>query len=55
MEFFSESYPSLYIYMLKHFKMPDRIEKYMSQCKEYENDAKKYSLYIYGYFLPWLD
>ena len=55
MEYFSEAYPSLFLFILNHFKMNDRIERYMTQCKMCENDPEKYSLYVHGYFLPWLD
>ena len=55
MRYISEAYPSLYIFMLKQFNMSDRLEKYVAQCKEYEDDAEKYSLYIHGYWLVWLD
>ena len=27
----------------------------MNKCKLYEIAEEKYSLYIHGYFLPWLD
>ena len=55
MEHLSEAYPSLYILILEHFKMPERVESYMAKCKEYEDSAEKYSHYIHGYFLVWLD
>ena len=32
--------------------MVERIESFMAKCKEYEDDAEKYSLYIHGYLLP---
>ena len=27
----------------------------MNQCKQYEEDHDKYSLYIHGFWLVWLD
>ena len=55
MDYLSEAYPSLYILILKHFKMPERIESFMAKCKEYEDSPENYSLYIHGFFLVWLD
>ena len=54
-KYLSEAYPSLYILMLEQFKRADKIEQYMAQCKEFENDRIRYSLYIHGYLLPWFD
>ena len=54
MDYLSQAYPSLYLYILEHLKMTDEIEQYMAMCKEYENDHEKFSLYVHGYFLPWL-
>ena len=55
MDFLSQSYPSLYILILEHFQLTGRIEDYMEKCKAFENITDKYSLYIQGYFLIWLD
>ena len=55
MDYLSGAYPSLYILILKHFKMQERVEQYIAKCKEFENDKDKYSLYIHGYWLNWLD
>ena len=55
MDYLSEAYPRLFIFILEFFAMNDRIEQYMSKCKAYENDQYKYSLYVHGYFLVWLD
>ena len=35
--------------------MQDSIQKYMDQCKDYEDSKDKYSHYIHGYLLPWLN
>ena len=36
MEFLSEEYPSLYVYILEYLKMPDQaIKLYMEKCEEY--------------------
>ena len=48
-------YPSLYICVLQHLKRKDLLDKYMQECKEYINDSKKYSLFIHGYLIPWVD
>ena len=55
MDYLSGAYPSLYYFILEHFKMTARIEEYMAQCKTFENDAVKFSLYIHGYLHPWFD
>ena len=55
MDYLSEAYPRLYLLILDHFDMTDRIEQYMAKCKAYEKDPYKYSLYVHGYFLVWLD
>ena len=55
MEYLREEYPSLYIVVLKSLNMTDKIKDYMKKCKGYEKDPYKYSLYIHGYFLVWLD
>ena len=51
----SETYPRLFLFILEHFEMADRIEEYMAQCKAFEENPKKYSLYVHGFFLVWLD
>lgn len=53
-EFLSNHYPSLYIYIMEQMKRKRALTKYMKRCKQYENDFKKYSLYVHGFFLPWL-
>ena len=50
-----DCYPTLYVFVLEHFKMQDKAEEYMSECKKYENEAQNYTLYIFGYWLPWLN
>ena len=34
-----DCYPTLYVFVLEHFKMQDKAEEYMSECKKYENEA----------------
>ena len=55
MDFLGNEYPSLFIFILASFDKTERIEKYMNKCKTYEEDRYKYSLYVHGYFLVWLD
>ena len=31
------------------------LEAYMKECKSYENDSTKYSLYVHGWWLPHLE
>ena len=46
MGYLSEAYPSLFLFILEHFKMTDRIEKYMAKCKMYETDPEN-SAFMY--------
>ena len=55
MDFLGNEYPSLLIFILESFDKTERIEQYMNKCKAYEEDRYKYSLYVHGYFLVWLD
>ena len=55
MKYLSDEYPRLYLFILEYYNMNDRIDQYMAKCKAYENDHYKYSLYVHGYFLVWLD
>ena len=34
--------------------MKTDLNRYMLQCKQLEDEYEKYSLYVHGYFLPWL-
>ena len=55
-EYLSDWYPCLYIYILKKRSMDLELSKYMNTCKQYENDrdATKYSKYVHGYWIPYL-
>ena len=55
MTYLSKHYPSLYVHILGYLNMSDKIEQYMAQCKEYENDEENFSLYVHGYWLIWLN
>ena len=46
--------PSLWVYSLKQRGMTDELNQYMDECKKHENNWRKYSLYVHGYFIPWL-
>ena len=35
--------------------MHKEVEEYMDICKSYENDYKMYSLYVHGYWLPYVE
>ena len=54
-DYMSKAYPRLFIFILDQFGMKDRIEKFLAKCKAYEDDRYKYSLYVHGYLLVWLD
>ena len=47
-------YPSLAIYIFKHYRRIDLAYKYQNECKEYENDSFKYCYYVHGWLIPWL-
>ena len=34
--------------------MDSAIKIYMEVCQKLENNFEKYSIYVHGYFLPWL-
>ena len=51
--YLEEQYPFLAILVMKKRGMKNRVDVYMEQCKTYRKNARKYSLYIHGYLLPW--
>ena len=55
MTILSQKYPGLYIAVLKLVSETDKIEQYMNKNKAYFHDHIKYSHYIHGYFLLWLE
>ena len=56
MIYLGQEYPSLYIYILEHLERSSEVDQYMAKCKELEEDeSDKYSLYIHGYWLVWLE
>ena len=55
MNFLVNEYPSLFIFILKSLDMTERTDQYMNKCKAYEEDCYKYSFYVHGYFLVWLE
>ena len=54
MNYLSQFYPCLYIFLLRRLNQTDKIEQYMKQCESYEEDHEKYYIYIQGYFVPWI-
>ena len=55
MIYLGQYYPSLYRLLLIHSNQTERLEEYESSCKAFEDDHERYSLYVYGYFFPWLE
>ena len=55
-DYLRERYPCLYIFMLQKRGLDERLEAYDERCKSYEKDKdpNMYSLYVYGYWLPYL-
>ena len=45
-EYLSEMYPCLYIFLLELLGKTDQIGLCMAECKPYENNSDRYSLYI---------
>ena len=53
--YLKKHYPNIFICVLKELKLFAKINTYMQACKKHEmGDPKDYSLYIYGYWVPWL-
>ena len=48
--------PCLHIFVLQKRGMDEELRAYDEKCKSYENDKdpSKYSLYVQGYWLPYL-
>ena len=55
LKYLKKNYPCLAIFVLKGMGMDAEITKYMQECKTYERDFRRYSIYIHGYWLPWLE
>ena len=55
-DYLSERYPCLYIFVLQKRGMDGELKAYYEKCKSYENDEdlSKYSLYVHGHWLPYL-
>ena len=50
-------YPAVYIAYCKHFKLNEKLEKYVTECMSEiaRNDPLKYATYIHGGILPTLE
>ena len=55
MEVLAELFPCLNILVLIYLKKESEVENYMRRCKGLENNPRQYSLYLHGYWLPWLE
>ena len=55
-DYLSERYPCLYIFVLQKRGMDERLRAYDEMCQsyEYDKDPSKYSLYLHGHWLPYL-
>ena len=55
-DYLSERYPCLYIFVLQKRGMYEELRVYDEKCKSYETDKdpSKYSLYFHGHLLPYL-
>jgi len=52
--YLSNKYPCLYVLVMRKRGKDYELEAYMSDCKSYENDWTKFSMYIHGYWIPFL-
>ena len=56
MTYLKEFYPSVAICLFRYYKLTNQLEQYQQECRALEDDDHvKYSLYVYGYFIPWLE
>ena len=53
--YLSRNYPSLYRYVITELGTEQSLTRYETCCQSLENDHKKFSLYLHGYFLPWIE
>ena len=56
MQYLMAHFPCLCIHVMKKNGMKRELEKYMEDCKAKEDgEIGQYSLYVHGYWLPWLE
>ena len=49
------SNPGLYIFVLDTYGKFGQVKEFMEWCKTFEfGDLGEYSVYVHGYWLPWL-
>ena len=53
-EYLGERYPDLFIFLMTKQGMTKELKRYMDKCMTYENDWKRYTLYVRGFWLPYL-
>ena len=41
--------------MLRYMNREGCINKYMIECRQFDNNPEKYTLYVHGFLLPWFD
>ena len=51
--FLGTNYPCLLILYMKKKGLKQELEKYMLECRDLQG-TDKYSQYVHGFFLPWL-
>ena len=54
MEIFREQFPCLFFLVAEKLGLYEEIREYMEDCRRLEDDREKYSLYVHGYWIPWL-
>ena len=42
------------VFVMKEFGMQRELRDYLEKCQSYENDWVKYSYYVHGYWLPYV-
>ena len=50
-----KTYPCLYMFLMKYLNRDRELKEYIDLCETFQHDRKKYTYYVHGYFLPWLD
>ena len=53
-EYLGERYPDLFIFLMTKQGMTKELRRYMDRCMTYENDWKRFTLYVRGFWLPYL-
>ena len=53
-EFLQQEYPCIALFVMKKMGMENALADYSQKCESLESIGEKYSHYVHGYFIPWL-